>query len=275
MEKHFEKKAILSALALVLILTASLMLLPTAVKAQEAQHGGQPVAGYEGPTTIPTGQNADFTIRPLCFLSVSPNPIGLGQELLVNMWITFPSGEGKYMVGYSVNITKPDGTSDTVNLKSYVADGTSWFTYVPTQVGEWKFQFSFAGEYFPAGYYLDGQYSANRTGAFASAIFNPSDYVAPAISPVTTLTVQDNQVLSWFSPLPSDYWTRPIQPNNREWNVIAGNYPWGEFIGGANSWRDEYYGPFVTAAKQSTHSVEATRRLSRYHWRRNGAICHS
>jgi hypothetical protein len=101
---------------LVLLLTASLMLLPNAVKAQEAAHGGQPVAGYEGPTTIPTGQNADFTIGPLAFLSVSPNPIGIGQELLVNMWITFPSGEGKYRVGYAVNITKPDGTSDTVNL---------------------------------------------------------------------------------------------------------------------------------------------------------------
>jgi hypothetical protein len=238
------------ALAFVLVLIASVMISTFKVKAQEEQHGGQPGTGYEGPTTIPEGQTADFTIFPLAFLSVSPNPIGIGQQLLVNMWITFPSGEGKYMTGYTVTIIKPDGVNVTVNLKSYVADGTSWFTYIPDQVGEYKFQFSFAGEYFPAGYYRDGNYSANRTGVFSGAIFNPSDYVAPAISPVTTLTVQSAQVISWSSPLPTDYWTRPIEPNNREWNAIAGNYPWseGNIVGvTSNAWHDNYYGPFIPA----------------------------
>jgi len=46
---------------------------------------------------------------------------------------------------------------------------------------------------------------------------------------------------------PICYWTRPIQPNNREWNVIACNYPWEGTIGGANAWHDRYYGPYVTA----------------------------
>ncbi len=90
-----------------MLLIASFMLIANnSVKAQEIQggetaHGGQPVAGYEGPTTVPTGETPDFTINPLAFLSVSPNPIGMGQELLVNVWITFPSGEGKYMVGHA------------------------------------------------------------------------------------------------------------------------------------------------------------------------------
>ncbi len=71
--------------------------------------------------------------------------------MLVNVWTTFPSGEGKYQVGYKVTITNPDGTTEDVNLKSYVADGTSWFTYIPQTVGTWTFVFNFAGEYFPAG----------------------------------------------------------------------------------------------------------------------------
>ena len=228
------------------------------VKAQEeGVHGGAPTqAGYVGPTTIPAGQTADFTIYPMCFLSVSPNPIGVGQMALVNMWITFPSGEGKFMNGYSVIITKPDGTTETVNKQSYVADGTSWFQYIPTQIGAYQFQFFFAGEYYPAGYYADGNYSTTRTGAFASAIYNPSDYVAPAESPITILNVQQQAVASWDGlmanagqTLPTEYWSHPIEPNNRNWANVAGNYPWGKtLVGqGALSWKDEYYGPFIPA----------------------------
>ncbi len=243
------------AVVSILLLSAFAVLgIPVEAQDQEIEggvvaHGGQPVAGFEGPTTVPSGQTPDYTIYPLAFLSVSPNPIGVNQELLVNMWITFPSGEGKYMTGYTVNITKPDGTTELVQLKSYVADGTSWFSYKVTQVGEWKFQFSFAGEWFPAGYWMDGQYSPTRTGNFSNAIFNPSVFVAPAQSPVTTLTVQQNFVASWQSAMPTDYWTRPILPNNRGWYTIAGNYPWAEFEGGVTqaSDRENYYGPYVTA----------------------------
>jgi len=221
-------------------------------------HGGHPTTGgYEGPSMVPAGETPDYTIYPLAFLSVSPNPIGVGQDILVNVWITFPSGEGKYMVGYAVNITKPDGTVNTVNLKSYVADGTSWFSYTVDQVGEWKIQFFFAGEWFPAGYWMDGMYTTTRTGNFSEAIFNPSVFVAPAESPVTILTVQEEGVSSWPSAAPpNDYWTRPILPNNRDWYVIAGNFPWTEFKGSPTqtSDRENYYGPYVTAPN-SPHIV--------------------
>ena len=236
-----------TAIIVTILMVASIVVMTLPAQAQETAHGGQPVLGYEGPTTVPAGQTPDFTITSSAFLSVSPNPVGVGQELLVNVWTTFPSGEGKYQVGYKVTITKPDATTETVNLKSYVADGTSWFTYVPQQIGTWKFQFDFAGEWFPAGYWDDGQYSATRTGSFSGAIFNPSVYVSPASATPAIITVQSDLVASWQSPLPTGYWTRPIQPNNREWNVIAGNYPWEGRLGGAEAWNDGYYGPFVTA----------------------------
>ncbi len=257
-------KPVLSSMILLGVLLASMLLATAPAQAQVDTHGGPPGGGYEGPTTIPSGQTADFTISDLAFLSVSPNPIGVGQTALVNMWITFPSGEGKYMNGYKVTITHPDGHVEEVNLKSYVADGTSWFQFVPQVAGEFKFKFSFAGEYFPAGYYRDGKYSTTRTGDFASAIYNPSVYVEPAESPETTLVVQNEFVVSWSSPLPTDYWTRPIQPNNREWNTIAGNYPWNfaNIVGvTGNAWHDNYYGPFIPAVN-SPHIV----------WKRVGAL---
>jgi hypothetical protein len=236
-----------TAIIVTALMMVSIAAMAIPAQAQTQDHGGSPGGGYEGPATIPAGQTADFTIQSLAFLSVSPSPVGVGQQLLVNVWTTFPSGEGKYQVGYKVTITKPDGTTEDVNLRSYVADGTSWFTYVPTTIGEWKFVFNFAGEWFPAGYYTRGLYSTTRTGEFASAIFNPSVYVSPATSNTVVITVQSDLVSSWQSPLPTDYWSRPIEPNNREWYAIGGNYPWVDRMFGANAWNDEYYGPFISA----------------------------
>jgi hypothetical protein len=72
-------------------------------------------------------------------------------------------------------------------------------------------------------------------------------------------------VVSWHSALPTDYWSRPIQPNNREWSAIGGNYPWTQpliaGIDGQCSWDDEWYGPFVTAPN-TPHIV----------WKQQGAV---
>jgi len=265
MNNKLSKKLQSTSAIILVLLMASVTILAIQVQPVQAQTvsaSGGDSGGYEGPTTIPAGQTADYTINDLAFLSVSPHKIGLGQELLVNLWITFPSGEGKYMVGYKVTITAPDGTKEDVNLRSYVADGTSWFTYVPTQIGDYTFVFNFAGEYFPEGYYSGGQYSTTRTGAFSSAIFNPSDYCAPATSNVVVVTVQNDLISSWQSPLPTDYWTRPIQPNNREWAAIGGNYPYSYSVSfGANAWNDNWYGPFITAPN-TPHIV----------WKQQGAL---
>jgi hypothetical protein len=49
----------------------------------------------------------------------------------------------------------------------------------------------------------------------------------PSSTAEQELVVQSEQVLSWPpAALPTDYWTRPVSPENREWWSIAGNYPW-------------------------------------------------
>ena len=246
----------MTAIFAIVLLMASIMLLATPVQAQETAHGGNPATGTWS-TTIPAGVTVDYTIKAHPYLSFSPNPIGLGQELLVNMWLTPPSAENKYLAGYTVTITKPNQDQDVVGpLNSYVADGTAWFSYIVDQVGEWKLKFSFPGQYLPAGRYLNGEIVTSGGTLY------PAHYYLPVSTSELTLTVQNEQVMSWSSPLPTDYWTRPIQPNNREWNVIAGNYPWGQqMVGGQYSWRDEYYGPYITAPN-TPHIV----------WKKQGAL---
>ena len=180
----------------------------------------------------PSGVTPEQTIDTITYLSCSPNPIGLNQELLVNLWSTPPINVNLLHQGYTVTIIKPDGTKEVVGpMNCYMGDTTAWFTYKVDQVGTWQFQTNFPGNYYPAGNWLSGVLVSNSSGTkLVSTYFKPDD------SPITNITVQSDQVMSWQTPqLPTDYWTRPIQPNNRDWWVIGGNYPWTQ-QGGQQYW---------------------------------------
>ncbi|HLN46495.1 MAG TPA: hypothetical protein VK209_12385, partial [Candidatus Sulfotelmatobacter sp.] len=110
----------LLAILIVTLITPMLML----TYAQSGAHGGQ-TTGYVGPTTVPTGVTPSLYVDTNAYLSMSPNPTGIGQYILVNFWITPPPAAQRFLAAYTVIFTKPDGTKDTVGpLNSYIADGT-------------------------------------------------------------------------------------------------------------------------------------------------------
>lgn len=139
------KSAKLTASILLVLLMASVMLMASvSVKAQEGSHGGTPDTGYTFSTTVPAGVTVNWTFHPVVYLSFTPNPVGVGQSILVNMWTTPPPAADRYLQGFTVTITKPNNETDIVGpMNSYVADGTAWFEYVVDQVGTWKLKFSF------------------------------------------------------------------------------------------------------------------------------------
>ena len=134
---------------------------------------------------------------------------------------------------YKVTLTKPDGSTDEIVMDSYPADGTAWFEYVVDTAGTWKLKFEFPGGYFPAGNYT---VPAGVSMAGYTETYTRSVYYAPASTPETELVVQNEQVNSWpAASLPTDYWTRPVSPENREWQTILGDYPWYG-PGGGDGW---------------------------------------
>ena len=230
------------AVAFACILLAS-SLISAIIQVQAQQQGGTAGTVTGGP--LPSGVTPDVIMNGGIWLSFSPNPIGVGQTLLVNLWSIPAPGANRAHTGYTVTFTKPDGTKDIVGpLNSYVADGTAWFEYVPDQPGSWTVQFTYPGDYYPAGRYVNGvlNNSAPPGTSFMDQRDYPETWYKPAQTPVQNLTVQTEPVMSWYSPLPNDYWTRPISPENREWSAIGGNFPWAYY----NSYV-RYAGPFVTA----------------------------
>jgi hypothetical protein len=269
----FNTKKLMTTFAvafLCVMIATSMAALP--IKAQEVMHGGNPYGANWAYKSIPAGVTVDKQIQSEAFLSASPNPIGVNQQLLLNVWLTFPSAENRFCADYTIDIIKPDGHTDQLLMQSYVADGTSYAIYNVNQEGTWQFKFTFPGEYFPAGIYYNGKLANSTqstdgftittgTGATTSigtgvyTNYPYSEYYKPATSGWVNVTVQHDMVMSWSSAMPTDYWSRPIAPNNREWYTIAGNYPWEYMqVGGQWSVPDRYYGPFVTTAN-SPHIV--------------------
>ncbi|XHH07646.1 MAG: PQQ-binding-like beta-propeller repeat protein [Candidatus Bathyarchaeia archaeon] len=230
-KKTFEIKNLkgtLFAIFAILILLSLPVTLPTQpVEAQPSEQ--QPISGE-----LPAGANPNVTISTQARLSVRPDPIGLGQTFLVNLWTNPGTHVERKHEDYTVTITKPDGEQEVIKVDSYVADATAWFEYVADQVGNWTLKFDFLGTYYPAGYYYQGKVYPSlaaigtyTSGAFTGPAYLESAYYKPSSTPEITLTVQAEQVMSWPpSQLPTDYWTRPISPENREWWVIGGDFPW-------------------------------------------------
>jgi outer membrane protein assembly factor BamB len=215
----------------------------------------QPVSG-----PLQSDVTVDATIDTIAHLSFRPNPVGMGQTFLVNLWMQPPiHAQRMFIDAFTVTITKPDGTEDVIGpLSSYTGDGTAWFEYVADQVGTWKIKFDFLGMYCPTGRYYNGYIVTNSSGTQ----FNSSVYYKPSSDGPYEIVVQNEQVASYpSSSLPTDYWTRPVEPINRDWWSILGNWPSTGVVGGGEYWpantnvynvynggtMNNYYAAYVTA----------------------------
>ena len=211
---------------------------------------------FNGSVPLPSGVTPDVIVKTRAGLSFRPNPVGLDQIFLVNMWVSPALHRARYHQDYKITIEDPSGTQNVITMDSYYADATAWFEYIASQVGTWRLKFEFPGGYFPAGDYIDP-----RTGNPVN--FPGSCYYEPSSTDWQTLEVQEEIVYSWpEAELPDDYWTRPVPFENREWAAILGDFPWRGPGGGSNwpaetntLWDTRYnFLPYVEAP-ESAHVV--------------------
>jgi hypothetical protein len=223
-----------------LLFATSLPLLATTTQAQTTYTNMQEGASVPGP--LSDGVTADVSVDTRAFLSFTPNPIGVNQELLINMWLNPPLHVSRYFKDYTLTITSPEGKETVIKMDSYRADATAWLNYKFDKAGNWTLKFDFPGGYFAPGNYTTAPGAALYTSGTVTS-FETSVYYKPSSSPVMNLTVQQDPVGGWSnSPLPTDYWTRPINPENRDWWPIAGAYPGTGYVGGGEKWEELYAG---------------------------------
>jgi outer membrane protein assembly factor BamB len=182
---------------------------------------------YTATNSLPTA-NAHtpvWKVPTFAYINVAPDPVGVGQEVLVVFWLdktfdgTVITNDYRFH-NYQIYITKPDGTSESKTF-DYIVDTTSsqYMSYTPDQVGIYTFNFTFPGQDY-------NTYSHSASSAYINDTYLPS-------SAITTLTVQQEPVTKAPNyPLPTEYWTRPIEGENTAWYQIGSNWlgGWGSTI---------------------------------------------
>jgi hypothetical protein len=185
-----------------------------------------------------------WTIPTWSYMSVTPNLIGVGQQVLLTFWLdkvplTAVGAYGDRWEGTTISVTTPTGNKETLGPFKSDPVGAAWTQYTPTSVGTYTFQMNFPGQT------LTGEPTPPDSPRSTEYI---GDYFEPSTSSVVTLTVQQDAIKSYpEAPIPEGYWERPIYGENREWWKISGN--WlndGSIVGGFN--------PYTTAP-ESAHIV--------------------
>ena len=184
----FQKKQTLTAIALILMLTMTVFMM--GIPAVQA-------------VSIPT----------YLLISVEPDPIGVGQTVFVNAFLSKPTptsgmgGVGDHYEGIKIEMVQPDGTKKTLGTYTADAVGGTWTSFVPNKIGSYTFQASYPGQ------------TLKTAGQYNGTILQPS------VSEKVTLVVQENPISGYNSPpLPTEYWSRPIYATNYEWAKLGGSW---------------------------------------------------
>lgn len=153
-------------------------------------------------------------------INVAPNPIGSGQEALVNAFMTKPPitagfmGTGTMYQGIKVEVTAPDGTKKTLDMGKSDSTGGTWTNFTPDQVGNYTFKATYPG-----------QHSEETVmNFFGPPVFYNITYLKSESQTVTLAVQSDPIKMFQTAPLPTEYWSRPIEAQNYNWAQLGSNW---------------------------------------------------
>ena len=156
------------------------------------------------------------TVKTYPVGDVVPNPTGVGQQVLVKFGILQQAGSVNFgWTRLTVTVVKPDGTTETLGPFNTDSTGSSGTLYTPTQVGNYTFTTHFPQQTNPVDYFnMEG---GNMILAGTVLLASTSDPY------VLTVTNEPRPIRSGVA-LPTEYWSRPIDAQLREWYSISGNW---------------------------------------------------
>ena len=175
---------------------------------------------------LPTA-NSQSTSKTYAVIGATPNPVGIGQETLLAVGITQQKRQAyEGWEDMSVTIERPDGRTDTISNIKTDSTGLTGRTYVPDIEGTYYLQ-----THFPQQEYMGVTYLASDSEKL--------ELVAQA------------EPVQFYEPhsLPSEFWTRPIDSQIREWAVIAGSW--------LVSTPNNYFAPYNDDAPETAHILWA------------------
>ena len=156
------------------------------------------------------------SLKNYAVIDAIPNPVGVGEDVLIRTGILRPLGSVLLgWEGITVTVTKPDNTTQTLGPVRSDSTGVTFIRYTPDQVGTYKFQTHFPQQ----------NATSSWNDAESGGRINAGDVMLAADSEVLELVVQQEPLTAYPGHfLPAEYWSRPIDPQLREWFVVSGNW---------------------------------------------------
>ena len=155
---------------------------------------------------IPNANAATYASYP--FIGAMPNPVGVGQAVLLHVgMLTALQNVIDGWLGLKVEVISPDGKTTLIDCPKTDSTGGTGVTFVPNQVGNYTLTTIFP------------QQNSTSTGVFTNNLY------AAARSDSIILVVQEEPVVYYPAfPMPTEYWTRPVDAQIREWYSIMGHW---------------------------------------------------
>lgn len=160
--------------------------------------------------------HAQTTMRTYALVDAIPNPIGVGDVTLLKTGISQAAPSASFgWTGLTIQIVKPDNTTQTLGPFTTDSTGSTFTTYTPDQIGNYTLTTFFPQQTVPINF------TDAERGQFIEA-----GTILLASNATTTLVVTETSPRQTYPghALPTEYWTRPIDPQLREWYAISGNW---------------------------------------------------
>ena len=173
---------------------------------------------------ITTAHTPSWTIPTWCYAAVTNPTIGVNQQAGIIFWSSSipPTAQGAYgdRWTFTIKVTKPDGTLETLGPIKSDPVGGGYASFTPQQVGNYTIVVKLA-ELKITGQPLNPDLAESQQTGYVSwgDVYQASD------SEPIAVVAQNSPIQPWSeTPLPNQFWTRPINSANRIWSKLAANW---------------------------------------------------
>ena len=151
------------------------------------------------------------------YMVMSPNPVGVAQQVSFVLFMpqqprgAMANNDIRYQ--YTVDIDKPDGTRQTIGPITSDSTGTAYTLWSPAATGNYTVTVNFLELLYQWS-------SSSDMRDYHGVTYDGASYSK-------TLVVQEEPILptGWTdTPLPTEYWARPIEGTNTGWYPVASNW---------------------------------------------------
>ncbi|MCW4013418.1 MAG: hypothetical protein NWF07_10575, partial [Candidatus Bathyarchaeota archaeon] len=166
--------------------------------------------------SMPVAQAQDATtIKTYAISDAIPNPVGVGEQTLLKCGISQAAPSASYgWTDITIDVVTPSGQTETLGPLTTDSTGSTYALYTPDEVGTYNLTTNFPEQTVPI----------NFTDAERGQLIAEGTILLASTASSQLVVVEEPSPQYPGQPLPSEYWSRPVDSQLREWYSITGNW---------------------------------------------------